>query len=392
LRERVATLPGVQSVAFAGGAPFFASGWSLVLRRPSAEPAAPNARALVVEVDAGYFAALGLPILRGRDFAEGDVAGAPLVAAVSEDFARAARPGEDALGRTLETVMDSTRVPVTVVGVTSVVRSSPFATRGVGVAYMSRRQMVHATSGVLIVRASGHAARLAPVLRSTIMQVDSQLPVGALQTFDAAHGASLGELMAAVGIARAASLLALVLACLGVYAIIAFNVVQRSREVAIRMALGARAVNLITLFMSQIARLAVYGLVLGIPFGMAVRLALSNTLGDVALSAGTAVTIAGVALTLLVTALLASLLPARRAARVRPFQLLRADWWARVAGGSRREYVRSTNTQGRYSCGLRVVSGNRSWQRRRPAAGPRWWWCCWPRRARRRSRPGTRAS
>jgi predicted permease len=327
LRERVATLPGVQAVAVASYSPLFGGTLRRVELPPGEATRHDVSRLHVVEADPAYFTALGIPIVRGRGLDDGDVVGAPLVAVVGEDFARAVWPGDDPLGRTVHTVADTTRTPVavTVVGVAGAVRSSPDGSNDYRYAYVARRQIPHRSAGLLILRTSGDAAGLIPALRVSIQQLDSRLPIAALQTFEQARRAGLREYLGVLAIARAAAWLALGLACLGVYAIAAFGVAQRGREVAIRMALGARASTVITLFVRQGTQLSLYGIVLGVPFGLAVRLALSDALGAIEFSTGTVLTLAGVALTLLLTATVASLLPALRAARVQPIHLLRAE-------------------------------------------------------------------
>jgi predicted permease len=327
LRERVATLPGVRAVAVASYSPLFGGTLRRVELPPGEATRHDVSRLQVVEADPAYFTALGIPIVRGRGLDDGDVVGAPLVAVVGEDFARAVWPGDDPLGRTVHTILDTTRTPVavTVVGVAGAVRSSPDGSNDDRYAYVARRQIPHRSAGLLILRTSGDAAGLIPALRMSILQLDSRLPIAALQTFEQARRAGLTEYLGVLAIARAAAWLALGLACLGVYSIAAFSVAQRGREVAIRMALGARASTVITLFVRQGAQLSLYGIVLGVPFGLAVRFALSNALGAVGFSTGTVLTLAGVALTLLLTATAASLLPALRAARVQPIHLLRAE-------------------------------------------------------------------
>jgi len=327
LRERIATLPGVRVVAVASYSPLFYGTLRRVEPPPGETTRHDVSRLGIVEADPAYFTALGIPIVRGRGFDDGDVEGAPLVAVVGEDFARAVWPGDDPLGRTVHTIVDTTRTPVavTVVGVAGAVRSSPDGSSDYRYAYVARRQIPYRSAGLLILRTSGDAVGLIPALRGSIMQLDSRLPIASLQTFEQARRAGLREYLGVLEIARAAAWLALGLACLGVYAIVAFTVAQRGREVAIRMALGARASTVITLFVRQGAQLSLYGIVLGVPFGLAARLALSNTLGAVGFSTGTVLTLAGVALILLLTTTAASLLPALRAARVQPIHLLRAE-------------------------------------------------------------------
>ena len=329
LRTRVASLQGVRAVAFATDVPLFGGAWSFVLRLPPEETSGAAVRfARVAGVDPAYFETMGIAIMRGRGITAEDVRGAPMVAVVGEDFARAAWPNLDPIGRTLHTVLDTTRtvVEVTVVGVVRTVLSSPLGSSDVPVAYMPLRQLPARPGGVLVLRASGgDAAGLASAARALITQVDPRLPVAGMRTFEQARRVSLREYLPVVAVTRAAAILALALGCLGVYALVAFNVAQRAREVAIRMALGARAADVSTLFLRQGTMLAVYGLALGLPLGIGIRLALTNLLGGVGFSMGTVAALGGVTVTLLLVSAAGSFLPARRAARVDPFRLLRMD-------------------------------------------------------------------
>lgn len=339
VRERVAALPGVRSAAFTGRAPYFFGGSGVLLRLPPGDPGvAPTWQGFIdgqrvamprpiaaIPVDPAYFRTLGIPLRRGRGIEGGDVPGAPLVAVVSEDFAQRTWPGLDPVGRTLRAGQSGDSV-VTIVGVVGTVRASTESREGSRAVYLPWRQFPGG-SATLVVRAVGDAAPLVPVVRRELRSLDSALPLRDLATFEARRvaerTADLREVRPVLLVTYAGAVLALVLACLGVYALLAFSVAQRAREIAIRMALGAAPGHVRGLFLHQGVRLALLGLVIGIPFALAARLAVEETLGAVRLNAANVLAVAGVALLLVSTAAAASWQPARRAAAVDPFRQLR---------------------------------------------------------------------
>lgn len=341
VRQRVATLPGVRHVAFTGRAPYFGGYGIRILALPPNDPGIAERRegflngqrvsmpipTAATPVDPDYFRTLGIPLRSGRGIAEGDVPGAPFVAVVSEDFAQRTWPGVNPVGRTLRAGRNRDTV-VTIVGVVGAVRSSATSRAPDRAVYLAWRQFP-AASATLVVRSVGDAAALLALVRAELRRLDPALPLRNLATFEAQHDAErrddLREARPVLLVTYAGAALALLLACLGVYALLAFTVAQRAREIAIRMALGARDAHMRGLFLRQGVRLAVIGLVIGLPLALAGRLAVEETLGEVGLTVRNALAVGGVALLLVFTAAVASWLPARRAAAVEPFRQLREE-------------------------------------------------------------------
>lgn len=329
LRERVAGLPGVSAAAFTSAAPFM--GWSssgFVRLSPSArEPAGAAASTLlqVAVVDPEYFATLGVPILRGRAIEPSDVSGAPLVAVVDADVARRAWPAQDPVGRTLAMGRGDDETSVTVVGVAGRVRMTSDPSRETPVIYAARRQLPDTTSMTLVVRTAGDARTLAPAVRTELTAVDPDLVVNVSLLAERLRQARTELAHASAG-AVACGLVALLLACVGLYGMIATSVTERTREIGVRIALGADRARVIRHFVGRGLRVTLIALGVGLPLAWAtVALVGAGVVGVRALAPEVAVGLAGVAVLLTAVALLSSWIPARRSSSVDPVRALRTE-------------------------------------------------------------------
>jgi predicted permease len=329
LEQRVAGLPGVIDVSVTNSVP-------MGERTFSADVALDPTHAAQTSrfgEDAGFevyddivrpnfFRTVGLPLVRGRDFATTDGAGAPFVAIVSEDLARRAWQGTDAIGKRVS--VSGNRGPfLTVIGV---VRES--ALFGVGerkraIIYRTHLQFPRARDLALLVRTAGDATTLSQAVRAQLRQLDPNLPVHALQTLGQYRRDRLAEPALGSTLLAIVGALALVLASVGVYAVIAFSVGQRTREIGVRVALGAADGDVVRMFLGEGARLTGIGVAVGLALSAgAVKVLSSLFLGISSLDIAI---FAAVALLLTATAVLASWIPARRAARVDPVVALRAE-------------------------------------------------------------------
>jgi len=335
LGARAAALPGVQSVAFTNLPP-------LAGRTIAADVAIDDngtidstrfGEAAGVEVTwstirPGYFGTVGIPLLAGRDFSDRDDAGAPLAAIVSQQVANRAWPRANPLGKRIS--FTGPRGPfLTVVGVARDALVAGNLREQRPQVYAAQLQHSTTMDLTLLVRARAtrnqiaDASPLAASLRRIIASIDPDLPVFAVQTLaqyrrDSAAEARLGSsLLAAFGC------LALVLASVGVYAVVAFSVRQRSREIGLRVALGAREGQVVQLFLGEGLRLTIVGVAIGLLLALGlVRLLSALFLGVAALDV---LAIAGVVGILTAVAVLSCWLPARRAARVDPMHVLRLE-------------------------------------------------------------------
>ena len=266
-----------------------------------------------------YFQALRIPILRGRDFTIGDREDTQPVVIVSQSMARKFWGNEDPIGGRLRA---GDGPWLTVVGVSGDVIHDWFIRRNTPVMY---RPLTQAPSDYLcaVVRTSGDPAVLAPDVRRALLQVDPDQPVFDVMTMRRAlHERTIGlQYLAAIMTTFAA--IALVLAAVGLYALITYFVAQRRHEIGVRMALGASARDVLRLTVGQALRLTITGTAIGLILSIALgRLMQAGMLGVADLDVRV---FAGFAAVLIVTALLAGYLPARRAAAIDPINALRVD-------------------------------------------------------------------
>lgn len=335
-RERLAAMPGVGTVSFANSFPHW-YGWSYgVLQTDVPDSIGPRDaryRPLLNRVDADFFGAAGIPILQGRGITALDLERSQPVAVIDEVLARILWPDQNPVGRRLsfERFVSSTEAPsppvrhdVAVVGVAGAVQERSSMNEGRPVVYLPRTQVRDSGRITLILRSEARSARpLVTIVREELRRLDPELPVRSVQTMDQYEASRHGELRDVGVIAALAGLLALALACVGVYAVIAFGLAQRMREVGIRLALGARPAQLVALFFRDGMRLTMVGFAIGVPLGLAVmKIAMSREFGVQTL---TIASISSILVVLLGVAVFASWLPARRAAAVDPAVTLRHE-------------------------------------------------------------------
>jgi putative ABC transport system permease protein len=329
LAEGARGLPDVESVALASQVPMSGRLIFADISLPGDEAASdatrdPGSRVMALEtsITPGYFRTLRLPLVRGRDFDARDAAGAPGVAIVSAHLASRLWPGEDPLGKRLS--IAGRRGPfLTTVGVAREALVAGVRERSSSTVYVPRAQRPEVADLTLLVRASGEASRLAGALRSEVRSLDPNLPVYGVKTLAQYRREHMAESRHGSTLLAVFGGLALLLASIGVYGVLAFAVSQRTREIGVRMALGAREREVVGLFLREGARRTMLGVAIGLALSVAVaRLLASVFLG---VTPGDAVAFAGVAGLLIAVATLACWVPARRAAKVDPMQALRYE-------------------------------------------------------------------
>jgi len=322
LEDRVTSLPGVTAV---GATTILPLSWNEyragveVVDRPPARPE-DQPRVGVRFVSPGYFGTLGIPLARGRALTPGDGSDAPPVAVVSDAAARLLWPGDNPLGKQFEILSD---LKVEVVGVAGNVRANPLMGGDTRlVVYLPERQRPSRTM-TLVVRASGDPNALARLVQREIGSLDSRLAAGDILPMRRVIASALSPQSATAQSMAVTALVALLLACVGIYGVMAYSVAQRTQEIGVRVALGATAPEILRLVLRRAAGLALAGVVIGIGGVVLMGRVLQAILVDT--RATDPVAIGGVAVVLGLVVLAACYVPARRATRVDPVIALRAE-------------------------------------------------------------------
>jgi predicted permease len=320
-RERLAVLPGVTAAAvehqeFLGT---FDRPASRVATEAGPVPNDLSPR-FGSSVTPEYFDVMGLKVVRGRAFTDADRAGTPAIAIVNERAAAQLWPGKDAIGQRLR--VDSAGTWLSVVGVLGDVVGSPIGRQPMAVLYRPFAQ-APARPLTLRVRTSGAAAPLIPAVKAALREVDADEPVENIMTAEQALAQWVSPIRLVMLLLVTLAGLALLLSALGIYGIIAYIVTRRAREIGIRLALGAPRAAVVSLVMRRGVMLTAIGLGLGLGGALLLTRLLRMALFTV--SPTDPVVLVSAMLVLAAVALLASWVPARRAARVDPVVALRAE-------------------------------------------------------------------
>ncbi|HKG92445.1 MAG TPA: FtsX-like permease family protein, partial [Gemmatimonadaceae bacterium] len=273
------------------------------------------------EVSTGYFGTMRIPLLKGRDFADQDRAGAPLVAAVSETFVRKHFPGENPIGRRIR-IGDQTSPPVEIVGVVGDVKFYSLKDTSMAAMYVPFAQSVSSDFS-LVLKTAGRAEDAAALLRREVRALDPDLPVTDVRTMDDLLARSVAPQRFNASLLIGFAAMALILAAVGLYGVISYMVTQQTHEFGIRMALGAARGQVLRQVVARAMRLAGAGVVLGVIGALLMTRLLGKLLYGV--SATDPVTFVVLAALLAAVALVASYVPARRATKVDPVVALRSE-------------------------------------------------------------------
>ena len=280
---------------------------------------APGQTAMANVVGPGFFETIGIPILRGRDFTSLDTETSPRVAIVSETLAKQFFPGEDALGKRFS-MGGASAAPTEIVGIARDAKYTSLSETSSPIVYQPLAQQ-HETGVTLYVRTRVQPSQLVPQIRQEIQALEPNLPVPNIQTMNDTIGASLYAPRMGAMLLTIFGALALLLASLGVYGVLAFSISRRTREIGIRMALGADRGRVFGLVVREGMWLVGIGLAIGMAAGLYGSKWIQAFLFDV--STRDVTTFVTVPFVLAAVALLACYLPARRAMRVDPMVALR---------------------------------------------------------------------
>jgi putative ABC transport system permease protein len=322
LDERIRALPGVRSAGGSATFPLNDGGTFSAGVRIQGEPEIEVARLPRAEIQSatpGYFQTTGIPLIRGRLIDDRDIAGREPVAVISESMAKQFFPKTDPIGARIST--NNGQAWISIVGIVGDVRNT-LSSQPSSMFYRPLAQAPQLTV-MFLARTSGDPSALIKSLRETVHAIDPQQPVDRFRTLEDVRAASLAApRLTAVLIAVFAGI-ALLITATGLAGVIAFSVNQRSQEFGVRMALGASRASVLQMVLGQGLRLVIVGLILGslaaVALGSTVRALLFNT------EPTDAITFAGVALVLAIVAVLACLVPARRASSVDPLVALRGN-------------------------------------------------------------------
>ena len=329
LTDRVQALPGVESVGAVGDLPIADgySSWSILIDGSPMLSVGEAPAVTPEQVTPGYFRTMGIPVLRGREFTDRDGADAPLVALVNEAAVKKLWPNKNPIGGTIKMLNESAPW-ATVIGVVKDVRSAGYMEDVPPTMYFPHAQAgqsAYYTPAAmnLVVKTDGDPLTIAGPLRQIVRQLNASTPVSNVQTMEAVVAASVASRRFSTELLAGFAALALVLAGIGIYGVIAYDVSQRTYEIGLRMALGAQSTQVAGMMVGRGVRMVVVGLVLGVAGSLAVTGVLASLLVDV--SRLDPVTIGSVVVVLGVVAAAAAYLPARRASAVDPMVALRRD-------------------------------------------------------------------
>ena len=330
--QKTRALPGVVQAGMVDDLPLDGSG--------SHQPIAIEGRPVVAmseqpEVDVrvvteGYMSAMHIPVLRGRDFTEGDVVGRQGALLISKSMADKFWPGEDAIGKRLTMTFFPGMVRE-VVGIVGDVKMDGLdQTREAVALYMPLGQITPSGEGswrsfpmTLVVRTEANSAGLATAVSNAIHQIGPDVPIRDIQTMDAFVTASLTQQRFNTLLLGTFAIVALILAAIGIYSVLSYNVKRRVSEIGIRLALGARVPDVLRMVIVEAMKPTLMGLAIGVAIALVFGRVMSSLIFEI--KPGDPLTLAVVAILLAFVALVASVVPAYRASRVDPNVALRYE-------------------------------------------------------------------
>jgi len=326
LKERARALPGVTSVGMTSVMPLNQDYRTPVAIIPEGYQMPQGTESLTVlsaRIDEGYLDTMEIPLVRGRGFISADTVDSPRVVLVNQAMARLYWPGEDPIGRRIRLPDRGERPWVEVVGVTADNKYNWIGEAPTPWMYLPQRQDPGART-TLLVASAGDAAALAAPLRDIIRDIDPNMPISGMRTMEEFYyGNAVGIVTALTRVTGSMGLLGLALALVGLYGLVAYTAARRTREIGIRMAVGARPGSVMRMVLRHGLVLAAWGVAIGLGGSVAV----GGLVRGVFPTAGAIdiVTFLLVVPALFAITLLAAYIPARRASRIDPLHALRQE-------------------------------------------------------------------
>jgi putative ABC transport system permease protein len=315
--------PGIEMAAFGSCAPVSGSCNRTLGIRPDREVALGAAPVVgVLPATPEYFQTLGIPLIKGRTFTDRDREGQPKVAVINETAARKLWPGEEPIGKRIRLTDVTDNTGAEVVGVVADVRYHPVEAAITPDVYLSYAQLP-LPDGYMFIRTRGDVAATTAAIRSVLRKLDAELPIVNVKTMGNRFGEATWRTRLSADLLALFAGLALLLAAIGLYGVMAQIVEQRTREIGVRMALGADRANIFRLVIGRALIIGIVGIAVGAGIAMWSLRFLDKLLYQV--KSDDPLTIALLAIVLMAVTLLASYVPARRATRVDPLTSLRAE-------------------------------------------------------------------
>jgi len=325
--RRVQPLPGVQSVAVAGNLPFTYNGDSMGIAVEGIPDPPPDQWPDVIyrAIGPGYFNTMGIPLVRGREFNDGDTLDTTRGVVIGEKTAKHYWPNQDPIGKRLKPggTNDNETPWRTVIGVVKDVRQNDFIAEPKMQMYFSYKQVGQLVANALIVRTSVDPLSLAMPVRNVVWSVDKDQPVANIDSMENIVADAVARQRFSMLLLAIFAGLALVLAAVGIYGVMSYTVAQQTREIGIRIALGAKRRDVLRMTVKQALKLVGLGLLIGLPSAFILTRVMSSLLFGV--SATDPITFVSISLVLTGVAMLASYIPALRATRVDPMVALRTQ-------------------------------------------------------------------
>lgn len=328
--ERLATVPGVAASGVIHSAPVIGGGWNTGVVLESASDSENPPFSFWRVATPSYFEAMGIPLIRGRYVVDADRLGALGVALVNQTAAEAWWPDEDPIGRRIRLTFEPSDEWVTVIGVVADVRilgagvrAPPTVYRPLGQAFPALAQVGTISMWHMVRTAVPDLAIVSGAIRERVREVDPHAVVVQLAPLRGSIGQTLAEARSTMVLLLAFAMSSLTLGAIGLYGLVAYRVGERTREIGLRMAMGAAGPHIIRLVVREGAGLAAAGVTVGLIVALGAGRAVRSLLFEV--EPHDPAVFAVVALVLIAVALVASYLPARRAAGIDPVRALRAD-------------------------------------------------------------------
>ena len=320
---RMSAIPGVEAAGAINTPPFTGlySGTTVEVDGRDLPPDQ-ELKTGVCVTDVNYFKAMQIPLKQGRLFTDQEAIEMRHVVLVNEAFVRKNLGGANPLGHKLTIYMKDEAVPTEIIGVVGDHKHLGLDTSVEPVSYWPHPELVY-PGMTIVLRTKGDASAVAPAAREVIRGLDPQQPIGEISTMESLLSTSVARSRFSASLLAVFSVVALVMAAVGIYGVMSYSVLQRTHEIGVRMALGAQRLDVLKLVVTRGIVLALIGVAVGLAASFAVTRLLSTLLFEVTTT--DAVTFVAVSVGLFVVTLLACYVPARRATRVDPLKALRYE-------------------------------------------------------------------